>query len=135
MKKILRSLEIGYVETVDINTLAYQKDETILIQTNQEIEDQLSAITIDLRSNDQLQQAALATGDAAELIKLQKLRQQMNDAQNDLERRQANLMIRTPYTGIFETNLNSLAHTNLSPGGPIGIYIDTSVYKVVIDIL
>jgi len=134
-QQILRTHESGYVTTVNINKLAYHKDETILVQTNQEIEDQRKALSIDMRSNDQLQQASLAIGDAAELLKLQKLRQQMVDTQNDLARRQANLVIMAPYTGIFETNLNALAHTILSPGDPIGRYIDTSVYKVVIDIL
>jgi len=134
-QKMLRTHESGYVKTVDINKLAYHKDETILVQTNQEIEDQRKALSIDMRSNDQLQQAALAIGNAAELLKLQKLRLQMIDAQNDLMRREANLVIMAPYTGIFETNLNALAHSILSQGDPIGRFIDTSVYKVVIDIL
>jgi len=134
-QKILRALESGYVQTVDINKLAYEKDETILMQTNQDIDDQLTALSIDMQSNDQLQYAALAINDAAELLKLKKIRQQMIDSQNDLKRRQKKLWITAPYTGIFETNLNALAHTILSAGDPIGRFIDTSVYKVVIDIL
>jgi putative peptide zinc metalloprotease protein len=134
-QNILRARETGYVETVDINKLSYKKNEMILVQRNQDISDQLKAIAIDMRSNDQLQQAALALGDSAERLKLKKLRQQMIDAKNDLERRQANLTLTAPFDGVFESNLNALAHTILSHGDPIGRYVDTSVYKVVIDIL
>jgi multidrug efflux pump subunit AcrA (membrane-fusion protein) len=82
-----------------------------------------------------LQQAALALGDSAEQLKLKKIRQQLIDAKNDLERRQANLILMAPFDGVFASNLNALAHTILSSGDPIGRYVDTSVYKVVIDIL
>ncbi|ETR70416.1 MAG: Peptidase M50 [Candidatus Magnetoglobus multicellularis str. Araruama] len=123
------------METLDINRLAYNKDDTILVQTNQEISDQLKALEIDMRSNDQLQQAALSLGDSAELLKLQKLRLQMTDARNELERRLSNLTLNAPFDGIFESNLNALAHTIISSGDPIGRFIDPSVYQVVIEIL
>lgn len=131
----IRVHEAGYVETVDINKLAYKKNEEILVQRNQEILDQLKAVAIDLQSNNLLQQAALALGDSAEQLKLTKLRQQLIEAKNDLKRRQANLTLIAPFNGVFDSNLNSLAHTILSPGDPIGRFVDTSVYKVVIDIL
>ena len=134
-QSIIRARETGYVETVDINKLAYQKNDIFLIQCNQEISDQLKVLAIDLRSNEQLQQAALALNDSAELLKLKKLRQQMMDCKKDLERQQANLTLTAPFDGIFEDNLNALAHTVIAPGDPIGRYVDTSVYKVVIDIL
>jgi len=134
-QSIIRARETGFVETLDINRLAYNKDDTILVQTNQEISDQLKALEIDMRSNDQLQQAALALGDSAELLKLQKLRLQMTDARNELERRLTNLTLNAPFDGIFESNLNALAHTIISSGDPIGRFIDPSVYQVVIEIL
>ncbi|KPA17423.1 peptidase, M50 family [Candidatus Magnetomorum sp. HK-1] len=132
---IIRAHEAGYVERVEINKLAYKENEYILVQTSPEIVAQLEDIEIDMRSNDQLQQAALAKGDAAELLKLKKIRQKLTDAQNDLKRRQANLTLSAPFDGIFETNLNALAHTILKPGDEVGQFINTYVYKVLIDIL
>jgi putative peptide zinc metalloprotease protein len=134
-QSIIRARETGYVETVDMNKLAYKENEIILVQRNEEISDHLKAVAIDMRSNDQLHQAALALSDSAEQLKLNKIRQQLIDAKNDLERRQANLVLMAPFDGVFASNLNALAHTILSSGDPIGRYVDTSVYKVVIDIL
>jgi len=132
---IIRSHETGYVEKVDINRLTYTKGQTILIQSNDDLSAQQKDIAIDIRTNEKLQQAALAKGDAAELVKLQKIRQQMIDTQNDLIRRQKNLTITAPFDGIFENNLNALTHSFLNPGDPIGRLIDPSVYKVMIEIL
>lgn len=134
-QSIIRARETGYVETVDMNKLAYKENEIILVQRNEEISDHLKAVAIDMRSNDQLHQAALALSDSAEQLKLNKIRQQLIDAKNDLERRQANLVLMAPFDGVFASNLNTLTHTILSSGDPIGRYVDTSVYKVVIDIL
>ena len=132
---IIRAHETGYVEDISINKLAYKKGETILIQSNSEINDMLKEVEIDLRSNLQLQQAAIAKGDAAELIKLKKIRQKLIDSQNDLKRRQENLTLIAPFDGVFENNLNSLKYTTLNQGDEVGQFINTYVYKVLIDIL
>ncbi|MBF0451633.1 MAG: efflux RND transporter periplasmic adaptor subunit [Candidatus Magnetomorum sp.] len=132
---IIRAHETGYVETLETNKLHYKNNGIILTQSNSDLQMQLKDIDIDLRTNDQLQQTAMAKGDAAELLKLKNMRQKLTDAQTDLKRRLENLTLYAPFDGIFESNLNAIAHTILNSGDEIGRYIDTSIYKVVIDIL
>jgi putative peptide zinc metalloprotease protein len=132
---MMRAHESGCVKAVDINTLNYHKDEIIIQQKNSELEKQLKDIEIDMQTNEQLQHVALSKNDAPELLKLKKLRQKQNDAFNDLKRRIENLTIIAPFKGIFESNLNAFANSILKTGDEIGRYIDSSVYKVSIDIL
>jgi len=132
---MIRAHETGYVDMIQHNKLDFCNNELIIQQKNSELEMQLKDIEIDMQTNEQLQQVALAKGDSAELLKLKKLREKQVDAQNDLKRRIENLTITAPFDGIFESNLNVFAHTILNSGDEIGRYIDTSVYKVVIDIL
>ena len=134
-EKLIRSLETGYVEKIKTNKLSYKKDEIILILTNNDIEKQIKENEINQKTNDLLQQAALATGNGPELLKLKRIRQKINDEYQQLINRKDNLIINAPFNGTFEVKLNNIENTILNKGDPIGLYINTEIFKVAIDIL
>ena len=131
---VIRSLASGYVKPLDKHARIFNKGDILIELDNPDLISKLKLNDIDVKSITVELQGASAADNSAEILKLKKRKQKLDEDRIDIERQQTNLTIYAPFKGALLSDLYEIENTFISEGDEIGRYIDNSVYQAVLEI-